>query len=227
MSSPPTAPEPTAPQTLATAVLPRRVRKVLEHLLSTVSDELERHLTTMLAEFEQQLFRLADHARNPGAESVHLQTLRTLRLTRADLVPRFMAGLEANLARMGRGAQASTGSSAAATPSAPLQLQAQHLSLLDDRELDEETVLQDIATRQESRASLTLHLLGQRFGVLAGAPAFDPDRLPLGPKALCGIMREAAQSLQLALDARLLLYRIFDRRVMAQYAPMVEMLNLS
>jgi hypothetical protein len=225
MSLPPTALEPTAPQTLATAVLPRRVRKVLEHLLSTVSDELERHLTAMLAEFEQQLFRLADHARNPGAESVHLQTLRTLRLTRADLVPRFMAGLEANLARIGRAPTPLPGQPQAAA--APLQLQAQHLSLLDDRELDEETVLQDLAVRQESRASLTLHLLGQRFGVLAGTPAFDSDRLPLGPKALCAIMRDAAHALQLSLDARLLLYRIFDRRVMAQYAPMVELLNLS
>src|SRR6476660_9494212 len=101
MSSQPPAPD-TLPQTLATATLPRRVRRVLEHLLNAASDELERHLTDMLSEYEQQLFRLADHARNPGTESVHLQTLRTLRLTRADLVPRFMAGLEPNLARMGR-----------------------------------------------------------------------------------------------------------------------------
>ena len=226
MSLPPTAPEPSAPQTLATAVLPRRVRKVLEHLLSTVSDELERHLTAMLAEFEQQLFRLADHARNPGAESVHLQTLRTLRLTRADLVPRFMAGLEASLARIARAPTPLPGQPAATTTSS-LQLQAQHLSLLDDRELDEETVLQDIAVRQESRAGLTLHLLGQRLGVLAGAPAFDADRIPLGPRALCTIMRDAAQALQLSVEARLLMYRIFDRRVMSQYAPMVEMLNLA
>ncbi|NUS38656.1 MAG: DUF1631 domain-containing protein [Lysobacter sp.] len=223
MSLPPTAPESTAPQTLATAVLPRRVRQVLEHLLATASDELERHLTTMLAEFEQQLFRLADHARNPGSESVHLQTLRTLRLTRADLAPRFMAGLETSLARLGR--QPAQPGAAANGPVAPLQ--AQHLSLLDDRELEEDALLRDIAVRQESRASLTLHLLGQRFGVLAGTPAFDADRLPLGPKALCTIMRDAAHELQLSLDARLLLYRIFDRKVMAQYAPMVEMLNLS
>lgn len=224
----PTAPEPTAPLTLSTAVLPRRVRKVLEHLLSTVSDELERHLTAMLAEFEQQLFRLADHARNPAAESEHLQTLRTLRLTRADLIPRFVAGLEANVARIGRASTPAPGETPAAAPAGmPLQLQGHNLSLLDDRELDEETLLRDIALRQESRASLTIHLLGQRFGVLAGAPAFDADRMPLGPKALCGIMRDAAQALQLGLDARLLLYRIFDRRVMAQYAPIVEMLNLS
>ena len=29
-----------------------------------------------------------------------------------------------------------------------------------------------------------LHLLGQRFGVLAGAPAFEAERLPVGPQQL-------------------------------------------
>jgi hypothetical protein len=101
------------------------------------------------------------------------------------------------------------------------------LRLVEETELDEDTVLRDIAVRQESRASLTLHLLGQRFGVLAGAPAFDAERIPLGPQSLCRILRDAAQSLQISLEARLLLYRIFERRVMVNYPQLLEMLNVS
>ena len=82
------------PSTLATANLPRRVRRVLDHLLSLVSDEMARHLGNMLNDFEQQLFRLADHARNPGLQAGYMETLRTMRLNRADLVPRFMLSLE-------------------------------------------------------------------------------------------------------------------------------------
>ena len=63
MSVLPPVHDPHAPQTLATAILPRRPRRVLEHVLNTASDELERLLTAMLIDFEQQLFRLADHAR--------------------------------------------------------------------------------------------------------------------------------------------------------------------
>ena len=223
MSAPPPTAEPSTPQTLATATLPRRVRRVLEHLLNTASDELERHLTSMLSEFEQQLFRLADHARNPGVESTHLQTLRTLRLNRSDLVPRYMVGLEASLASLGRGV-----THAGRAPEAGAVSGSFHqLRLVEETELDEDTVLRDIAVRQESRASLTLHLLGQRFGVLAGAPAFDAERIPLGPQSLCRILRDAAQSLQISLEARLLLYRIFERRVMVNYPQLLEMLNVS
>lgn len=211
-----------APQTLATAILPRRPRRVLEHVLNTTSDELERLLTTMLTDFEQQLFRLADHARNPALQSGHMQALRTLQLNRSDLVPRFMMGLEASLAALGRAPQ----NSSQPTTETPVP-SFQNMSLVDDTEMDEDTVLRDIAVRQESRANLTLHLLGQRFGVLAGMPAFDAERLPLGPQSLCRIMREAAQSLQLPLEPRLLLYRIFERRVMVHYPQMLEMINVS
>ena len=207
------------PQTLATANLPRRVRRVLEHLLHATSDELERHLTETLSDFEQQLFRLSEHARNPALQAGYLQTLRTLRMNSSDLVPRFMAGLEASLAAMGR--------ETPTTPSEPAPVSFHRLSLVEEAEMDEEAVLRDIAVRQESRASLTLHLLGQRFGVMAGAPAFDAERMPLGPRSLCRIMREASQSLQLPLESRLLLYRLFDRRVMSAYPQLVEMLNVT
>lgn len=207
-----------APRTLATAGLPRRVRKALEHALALVSIELDPQLTAMLGEFEQELFRLADLARNPGMESGYMQALRILRLNRSDLVPRFMLELEAGLAAIR--------SNASATAAAHEQrVSFRNLSLVEDTVMDESTVLREIALRQESRASLSLHLMGQRFGVMAGAPAFDAERLPLGPQALCRAMRDASQTLQVDYDARLLLYHIFDRQVMAHYAQVLEKLD--
>lgn len=207
------------PRTLAAAGLPRRVRKALEHALGLVSVELDTSLGTMLKEFEQELFRLADLARSPGVESGYMQTLRTLRMNRADLIPRFMLELEAGVAGI-RSARSTDDSPAASTP-----VQFHNLSLVEDEVMDEGAVLREVATRQESRAALPLHLLGQRFGVLAGSPAFDAERIPLGPRALCRAMRDASQTLQVPYEARLLLYRIFDRQVMSGYARILEKLD--
>ena len=208
-----------APQRLADAALPRRVRQILDHVMDVASDELERLLQSMLTELEQQLFRLADHARNPGVESEYLHTLRTLRLNRADLVPRFMIGLEGSLANLGQSLSPLQG---APTGRGGIN---HDLSLIDNSEMDETLVLRDIAARHSSRASLELHLLGQRFGVLAASPAVDVERLPCSPYSLCTILRDAVEALQLPLDARLLLYRTFDRQVMTQYTLLVEMIN--
>lgn len=209
----------TAPRTLATAGLPRNVRKALEQALALVSEELDPSLGTLLTDFEQELFRLADLARNPGSESGYMQTLRTFRMNRADLVPQFMLELEAGLAALR--SSASAAKQTASAPAAGFQT----LSLVEDTVMDEDTVLREIAARQESRANLALHLLGQRFGVLAGTPAFDAERIPLGPQSLCRAMRSAARTLQISHDARLLLYRLFDRHVMAKYARVLEQLD--
>ncbi|TDK33897.1 DUF1631 domain-containing protein [Luteimonas terrae] len=206
------------PRSIAAAGLPPRVRRTLERALSFVSTELDGGLSNLVSEFEQELFRLADQARNPGLESGYMATLRTFRANRADLVPRFLLALEGTLAALRTPAAPPPPVPADSTSFGPL-------SLVEDTVMDEGTVLREIASRQEGRANLSLHLLGQRFGVLAAAPAFDAERLPLGPQCLCRAIAAAAHVLEIEHDARLLLYRCFDRVVMPGYARVLERLD--
>lgn len=203
--------------TLAAAPLPRRVRRVLEHLYALVSDDMARALERMLADFEQQLFRLADHARNPGVQAVHFETLRIVRLNRADLIPRFLGGLETGLSQIR--------DPYVASEQLHVPLQFRELRLVDDHEVSEESVMRGIAARHESRAGLALHLLGQRFGVLAGTPAFDAERLPVGPHRLAHLLADASRVLQIDVEARLTLFRSFDQQAMAGYAQLAETMN--
>ena len=212
------------PRSLATAGLPPRVRKALEVAVGAVTDALEPRLDAMLGEFEEELFRLADQARNPGMESGYMQTLRAFRLNRADLVPRFILEVEAAAAAIRKPADTPRPAAEAAR-ARPAQSGFGTLSLVDEAVMDEGLVLREIASRQEGRAALPLHLLGQRFGVLAGTPAFDAERLPLGPQAICRAMGTVAKALDIEHDSRLLLYRIFDRHVMAGYPRVLERLD--
>jgi len=212
------------PRSLATAGLPPRVHKALDAALTAVTDAIEPRLDAMLGEFEEELFRLADQARNPGVESGYMQTLRAFRLNRSDLVPRFILEVEAATAAIRKPAAAPQAAGESGTPR-PAQVGFGRLSLVDEAVMDEGMVLREIASRQEGRAALALHLLGQRFGVLAGAPAFDAERLPLGPQAICRAMGAVAKALEIEHDSRLLLYRIFDRHVMAGYPAVLERLD--
>lgn len=224
MASPTDSQDHTAPRTLATAGLPRRVRRTLERALALFSEELERNLVTTVTEFEEELFRLADRVGTIGGGTTdYMHTLRIVRLNRHDLVPRFMQVVETGLAGIRKPMLFSATSRPATTP-APM-VNFRNLSLVDESVMDEGAVLHAIASRQESRANLVLHLLGQRFGVLAAAPAFDSERIPLGPQALCRAIRHATESVQLDHGARLLFYRIFDRRVMVQCLGLAEKLD--
>ena len=202
---------------LASAALPRRVREALEDLYALLANELPRQLEHMLVDYEQQLFRLADQARNQAVQGLHFETLRALRQNRADVVPRFLISLENSLSCIREPAAID------AEAAAPIMFH--DMRLIDHAEANEDTVLRTMAMRQEARASLALQLLGQRFGVLAGAPAFDAERLPVGPHQLGRLLQGASEVLQLDPDARQLLLRTFERHVLGGYEALVELMN--
>jgi hypothetical protein len=208
---------------LVSAGLPRRVRRTLERALGLFAGELEPLLVGAVVDFEEELFRMAErYGIYGGGGTDHMQTLRVVRLNRHDFVPRFMQLLEGSLSAL-RSAQG--GSPPSIIPTGSSRPSFQNLSLVEQGVMDEGAVLHEIASRQESRANLVLHLLGQRFGVLAAAPAFDSERLPLGPQALCRAVRHASDTLQLPQEPRLLFYRIFDRKVMGAYPSLCEKLD--
>jgi hypothetical protein len=216
---PSSATQPHAPTpTLASRQLPRRVRELLEGVLEFCSTELDQGLVGALNEFEQQLFKFAEQARSNMVQTRWLEAQRLVKRTRHDLVPRFLVALEAELACV-RDAQLLR-AQIVARPRLSLEM-----SLVGETEMDEASVLIEVSSRTELRNSLPLYLLGQRFGVIAGRPAMDAEALPIGPQALCRMVRSAADCLDLSEEHRLIFFRTFDRQVMPMYGHLVESVN--
>lgn len=206
------------PTTIASASLPPRVRRILQNLYDHISVDFVTALNGMLVEFEQQLFKQAENARNNNRQAEHFVDLRALQKNRGELIPHYMFGLEAELAgiRLPR-------AKSAENPHALVDYQT--LTLVEDAAMDQEIVLNDVARRHESRAATQILLMGQRFGVLAGSPAFDTETLPLGPQRLSHVLKDAAVTLDLSLGAQLLLYRSFDLKVMFNYVEWAGTVN--
>lgn len=213
-----------ATRTLAASGLPRRVRRILERALALYAEELEPRLVEAVSEFEEELYRLSGHSIGvqSGNGNDPSRNLREVRLNRHDFVPHFMQLLESGLAGLRSGQTVRTAPSERPVAQ-PISFR--NLSLVETSVMDEGAVLHEIATRQESRANLALHMVGQRFGVLAAAPAFDGERLPLGAQALCRAARHASGIFRLDHEPQLLFYRIFDRRVMSLFSVLAEKLD--
>ena len=197
--------------------LPRRVRRALENQLQTAVADLNRQLQVVLQETALELGRQAERAHDHNVQAALFDSMRKLRGGEASFAAQFAQDLEASLAnlhapRVSRRLE-------------ELTMPAQGLSLVENVEMDEGAVLGSIAARSDSRNSLALQLMGHRYGVLAGASAFDAEHLPLGPHALCHALRNACESLLLALDARVLLYAQFEKIAMAHYPALLDTLN--
>lgn len=203
--------------TLDAVAVPARVRAALQHQLQAVGAETVRQLHVVLHETEVELGRMLDRQRTLGSQNALLESIRRLGSGEDAFVAGFLQDLQHGLASL-RAARVSR-------PLEDLTATSGSLSLVDEREMDEGAVLGSIAARAESRNRLALQLIGHRYGVLAAAPAFDAEHLPLGPNALCHALRAAATSIGLALDARIVLYRQFEKIAMAHYPALLESLN--
>ena len=210
-----TAPTSNAPLPLASARLPRRTRQALEHLLADLRPVLEHLLPPVLHETELALARTAA-GNDPALEQARLDSMRSLGGGAATFVRSFLAHVEASLAGL-QSARREDGD-----VEAPPVLT---LSLLEEDGVSDDFVLDNMASRIEARNSLGLQLLGQRFGVLAGAPAFDGDTLPLAPRALCAALAQSADQLKLSRYARMQLFQHFEKALMDGYPALLENLN--
>ncbi|MEN6539122.1 MAG: DUF1631 family protein [Mizugakiibacter sp.] len=193
--------------------LPLRVRQLLDELLEMCSARLEPALRATLSDLEQQLFKQAEQAHNNADQQRCFESLREVKRGRADVAPRFLLALEEQLAALDRAPSGGHGAGSDA------------LKLVEQHELEEALALEDIATRAEVRCSAALYELGHRFGVLIAAPVIEAEALPLGPYAIARALQRAAADLDLVLEHRLLLFRSFDRRVMATAGAFYDALN--
>ena len=193
--------------------LPLRARSLLAGLLAQCSHQLIRPLGAVFDEFEHSLVNRATGERDSEKSQRLYESLRQVQRTRIDAGRKYVAALEIGLARFDRSIARDE------------RREASELTLVEAKELEEALAIQEIAGRAETRHAAALHDLGHRFGLLAAAPAFDPDRIPVGPAALLAALRETAQQLNVPTDHRLLLYPAFDRVVMSTIEPFFASLN--
>jgi hypothetical protein len=207
-------------KTLNQSGFPQHVLNLCDGLLKINSDFFELHLQKLLNDFESILFKNTENAGVTETRAEQFSHLRNLKRTRHDFIPRFMACVEHQLAGIRTAPVTGT-----AIGVSPKSTSLSNMGLMGMDDFDEAQVRFEISSRCESQNSFEVFLLGQRFGVLAGGPAFDAEKLPLGPKHLCLCLQEAIECLNLdALNTKQVYY-LFERYVFTNFSGLLGLCN--
>lgn len=212
----------TAPTTLATSGLPSRVRDAASRLLQTAESELGNRIGLMLVQLENQLFQQASRARWPADQALLMKSVQAVKLHGVAFGPAYFSALEARLAQL-RGATPHQ-ADAASGASMPSSDEWRISDVLSD-EVMNAARLQDLAMPLESASSLPLYLLGQRFGVLAGAPAFMVEAICLAPRILIELAGKVSTAVFGSDVPAATLQSHFAQQVLGDYPQFVERLN--
>jgi hypothetical protein len=205
---------------LAASDLPPRVRELLGALIGLCRQTLAAPLILTVEALEQTLLHDADRARNPLQQAELMAQRGQLHAFAGHFADRMLDAVAEALAGLREP------STAAAAPATPPPLPGMlGLSLVDEHEVDRDLLLTEMIRRETLRSTNTLNLLGQRLGVLAAAPAFEADTLPLAPQALCAMVRRLAEQDALGAEVQLALYRSFERQVLERLGDVLDRAN--
>lgn len=99
------------------------------------------------------------------------------------------------------------------------------LSLVDDQELEESLAISSMVSKAENRLARPLYLVNQRLSVINGGALVEDANNPIGPAPLCYAFRVAVHEFDLNVQVKLIIYKLFDRFVMAGLEPLYDEVN--
>lgn len=100
------------------------------------------------------------------------------------------------------------------------------LSLVDDIELEESLAVTSMVAKAENRLSRSLFQLNQRLAVISGGGKVEDSSNPVGPAALGHAFRAAIREFEVNVQVKLIIYKLFDRYVMAALEPVYDEVNV-
>lgn len=194
----------------------------LPPIVNSVRQQTRKQLLTLLRELldstDDALFEMADRSHNDSDHHLYFDSMRQIRLHRADMQAMFIEELNARF-------------DAAFQPGADDggvfsdDQDADGLSLLNNDELEVSVAISGIVSKITSQFSLPIMELTRRFDHLAKTVTVTERRNPLGPQAVSECFATAVGSLQIDIRVRIILLKLFERQVMQRLGPVYDEAN--
>lgn len=191
---------------------------VLADLYSKGCQYLADHVQKLLDSADDALFELADRAVNSGEQNLYFEAMREIRVHRRRLEEEFRNQLLTPFhALMGAG-RARGG---ALVP----------LELLDYDDMEEQVAVESMSSKASKRFAAPLATIAQsleQWSQANGNPVeLSANNLPLSPLSVCDAFAKAARNLEISIKPKLVLFKLFDRHVVAELSGLYDELEKS
>ena len=162
----------------------------------------------MFEHVDDALFDLAEKAENNAAQMHYFDGMREVRKRRPTIERLFVQQVSRELGELATGRR---------TPLAPssLPLGSIELALVGDSELEESLAITSMTGKAEARLARDLFAVNQRLAVIYGGIKIDTAANPIGPSAVAQAFRAAMRELNADMRVKLIVYKLFERYVMA------------
>ena len=200
----------------------RRKAPEPRQLTELVRDSAQQHLVALLEGLfentDDTLFELADRSDHNADQHRYIDAMRDIRLKRPHIMRGFTEPYRAQFKRlMGGDGQAAK---------QPIDdAGGENLALVENDELEVSVAISGMVSKAASQHSMALFAVSKRLDSLFPNREIDESNNPLGPKKLSESFGRAADRLDVDIRVRLILFKLFERHVLANLGPIYESVN--
>ncbi|HTV84515.1 MAG TPA: DUF1631 domain-containing protein [Dyella sp.] len=193
---------------------------LLNAVRSIAARRLQQYIGNMFEHVDDALFDLAEKAENNAAQMHYFDGMREVRKRRPVIERSFLAQVSRELNDFVSG-QRSPGQNNTPAPVAG----SIELSLVADNELEESLAITSLIGKNETRLARDLFAVNQRLSVICGGTRIEDATNPIGPALLAQAFRLSMRELSADMRVKLIIYKLFDRYVMASLDELYQETN--
>ena len=199
------------------ARLPASIRQLRERGFQI----LQKGLHKVFDEADDALFTLADKATNNHEQNLFFESMREVRIRRRHMEAKFETAVDEAFARlMSEGGQAEPSDRYLADQDISLE----NLSLVQNDDLEELVAVDSMVNKANSACGENLQYLSLRIDSLVPSKVYQKNN-PFGPHIICHAFINAAKDLDADIKAKLVLFKLFDKHVVAHLPALINSLN--
>ncbi|MFI4970075.1 MAG: DUF1631 domain-containing protein [Lysobacterales bacterium] len=176
---------------------------------------------TLFENVDDALFDLAERAGSNAIQTEYFDGMREVRKKRQLVERMFQEQATRAFSEFADGKLKPVKSEAPSPQSA-----GSGLSLVDDVELEESLAVSSMVAKAEGRLQRSLYQVNQRLGVIIGGGKVEDASNPIGPAVLGNAFRSAIREFDVNVQVKLIIYKLFDRYVMAGLDPVYDEVNI-
>ncbi|MGN6480804.1 DUF1631 domain-containing protein, partial [Luteibacter sp.] len=197
-----------------------RVGALLATVRGLATKRLHALASNMFENIDDALFDLAEKAENNAAQTQFFDGMREVRKKRAIVERTFLGQVARDLADFSAGRMRAPEADAHTRPLANIEL-----SLVGENELEESLAVTSMVGKNEQRLARALFAVNQRLSVICGGNKMDDASNPVGPASLANAFRQALRELLVEVRVKLIIYKLFDRYVLAGIDELYDDIN--
>jgi len=195
-----------------------RMGELLKSVRGTAQKRVQGLVATLFENIDDALFDLAEKAENNALQTQYFDGMREVRKKRQLVERLFQEQLNKTFNDFAAGKLQPVRGEGGAH-------QGGDLSLVEDTELEESLAIASMVAKAENRLARSLFAVNQRLSVIRGGAKVEDATNPIAPAPLCQSFRQSMRELELNLETKLIVYKLFDRYVMSGLDALYDEVN--